>query len=162
MRAAVTSGGYNPLTATDGSTGYQQNNSTYINADLGFNWDMSFVTKGLGLDGGLYYDKDNGFYKGFNQRWTLYSLNNTTGKYDPLQYGPTNALLNENMSQNVGITANIKMRYQRTFNEVHNVSGFVAYEQYERKYNYLYASRANFVSTALDQIFARRRKNHEK
>ena len=154
LRAAVTSGGYNPLTATDGSTGYQKDNSTYINADLGFNWDLSFVTKGLGIDGGLYYDKDNGFNKAFNQRWTLYSLNNTTGKYDPLQYGPTNALLNEKMNQNVGITANIKMRYQRTFNEVHNVSAFVAYEQYERKYNYLYASRANYVSTALDEIFA--------
>jgi len=154
LRAAVTSGGYNPLTTTDGTTGYQQNNSTYINADLGFNWDLSFVTKGLGIDGGLYYDKDNGFYKGFNQRWTLYSLNNSTGNYDPLQYGPTNAALNENMNQNVGITANMKLRYQQIFNEVHNVSGFVAYEQYERKYNYLFASRANFVSTALDQIFA--------
>jgi TonB-linked SusC/RagA family outer membrane protein len=152
-RAAVTSGGYNPLTTTDGTTGYQQNNSTYINADLGFNWDFSFITKGLSLDGGISYDKDNGFYKAFNKRWTVYNLNGSGG-YDPLSYGPTNAYLKENMNQNVGITANIKMRYQRTFNDVHNISAFVAYEQYEQKYNYLYGDRNDFVSTTIDQLFA--------
>jgi TonB-linked SusC/RagA family outer membrane protein len=154
LRAAVTSGGYNPLSEVDGTTGYQKNNFTYTNADLGFNWDFPFITKGLGLDGTMSFDKDNGFYKAFNQRWTVYSLNNTTGLYDPLQYGPTNAYLKENMNQRVGITANLKLRYQRTFNEVHSVSAFVAYEQYQQKYNYLYGDRNNYVSTALDEIFA--------
>ncbi|HZL11297.1 MAG TPA: TonB-dependent receptor [Prolixibacteraceae bacterium] len=158
LRAEVTSGGYNPLTAVDGSTGYVQNNSTYINGDLGFNWNFDFITKGLGLDGGLYFDKDNGFYKSFLKRYTLYSLNNTTGNYDPHQYGPTNASLSENMNHRVGVTSNLKLRYQRTFNDVHNVSAFVAYEQYEQKYNYLSAGRNDFVSTALDQVFAGDRK----
>lgn len=153
-RAAVTSGGYNPLSAVDGTTGYQKDNSTYINADLGFNWDFAFITEGLGLDGGLYFDKSTNFYKGFNKRWTLYTIDNSTGEYIPNEYGPTNASLNEHMSHSVGITANIKLRYQRTFNEVHNLSAFVAYEQYEQKYEYLYGSRNDFVSTALDQLFA--------
>ncbi len=145
---------YNPLTATNGTTGSQNNNNTYINADLGFNFEMPFITKGLGLDGGLSFDKSNGFYKSFQKAYNLYTINNTTGDYIPIQTGPVNANLNENMNQSVGITENVKLRYSRTFNTVHNVSAFVGYEQYQNKYNYLQAARQNFVSPIIAQIFA--------
>ncbi len=151
---AVSTGGYNPLTNVDGTTGYTNNRNAYINADLGFSWDFSKLLKGLSVDGRLSVDKSNGFFKSFNKAWTLYTLNNVTGKYDPLQYGPTNALLNENMNQGLGITENIRLLYNRNFNKVHNVSAFVAYEQYENKYDYLQGQRQDYVSTTIDQLFA--------
>jgi TonB-linked SusC/RagA family outer membrane protein len=154
LRRAVTSGGYNPLTAVDGSTGYQHDKRSYINGDLGFNWDFSRITKGLGLVGGLYVDKSNIFYKSFNKTWTLYTLDNSTNQYVANQYGPTNALENENMNQSLGITANMRLTYNRTFKGVHNVGAFVAYEQYTNNYDYLRGQRQNYVSTAIDQLFA--------
>jgi TonB-linked SusC/RagA family outer membrane protein len=151
---AVSTGGYNPLTNVDGTTGYTNNRNAYVNADLGFNWDFSKLIPGLGVDGRLSVDKGNGFFKSFNKAWVLYTLNNITGKYDPLQYGPTNALLNENMNQGLGITENIRLLYNRGFKGGHNISTFVAYEQYEYKYDYLQGQRQNYVSTAIDQVFA--------
>lgn len=154
LRRAVTSGGYNPLTAVDGTTGYQRDKATYINADLGFNWDFSSILKGLAVDGRLSVDKGNDFWKSFNKAWTLYTLNNSTNEYVANRYGPTNALLNENMNQNLGITANMRLLYNRTFAKVHNVSTFVAYEQYSNKFDYLRGQRQDYVSTAIDQLFA--------
>ncbi len=154
LRRAVTSGGYNPLTAVDGTTGYGRNRATFLNADLGFAVDGSRLLQGLGLDGRLSVDRGNILAKSFNKRWTLYTLNNATNQYDPNQYGPTNASLTESMSVNTGITANIRLLYNATFNNVHHLNTFVAYEQYDFKYDYLQASRQNFTSTAIDQIFA--------
>ncbi|MBC7889711.1 MAG: TonB-dependent receptor [Ferruginibacter sp.] len=154
LRRAVTSGGYNPLTAVDGTTGYRRDKSTHINADIGFNWDFSKITKGLGIDGRLSIDKSNNFFKSFNKAWVLYTLNNSTGEYLPNRYGPTNALLNESMNQSLGITAIARLLYNRVFNKVHNISTFVAYEQYENKFDYLRGQRQDFVSTSVDQLFA--------
>ncbi len=154
LRRAVTTGGYNPLTAVDGSRGYNRNRASYINADLGFNLDLSKITKGLGVDGRLSIDKSNTFFKSFNKSWTLYTLNNTTGEYDPGKYGPSNALLNESIDQGLGVTGYARLSYSRTFNTVHNFSTFVAYEQYENKYNYLRGQRQDFVSTEVDELFA--------
>ncbi|MFT3935174.1 MAG: TonB-dependent receptor [Chitinophagaceae bacterium] len=151
---AVSTGGYNPLTNVDGTTGYTNSRNNYVNADIGFNWDFSKITKGLSIDGRVSFDKSNGLKKSFNKSWVLYTLNNVTGNYDAQQYGPTNATLDENMTQGLGITENIRLLYSRVFKNVHNVSGFVAYEQYENKNDYLQAGRTNYVSTTLDQIFA--------
>jgi TonB-linked SusC/RagA family outer membrane protein len=144
---------FNPLTSANGDMGYQKNKNAYINADLGINFDMPFITKGLGVDAGLYYDKDNKFYKHFQKAFYLYGRDNQTGEYFARQYGPNNAMLEENMNYTQGITANMKLRYIRSFGN-HNINTFVAYEQYESKYDYLYSKRQDFLSTEVDQIFA--------
>ena len=144
---AVTSGGYNPIASVNGTTGYIYDKTTYINADLGFNWDFSSVIKGLGLDGGLYVDKGNNFRKTWQKAYILYNYNSTTDVYTAQQFGPKNANLSENMNQNLGVTTNIRLKYNRTINGVHNIAAFVAYEQYESKYDYLSGSRTAFVSS---------------
>ena len=144
---------FNPVTSADGTMGYQRNKSTYINADLGFTWDLSSLTEGLSLEGGFSADKGNTFYKHFQKAFYLYAKDNTTGAYIPKQYGPSNALLEENMNQNVGLTANIKLRYNKTFGQ-QKISAFAAYEQYENYYDYLYGKRQDYVGTSIDQLFA--------
>ncbi|UZR97404.1 SusC/RagA family TonB-linked outer membrane protein [Chondrinema litorale] len=145
---------FNPFTAVDGSMGYQQSKRSYLNADLGVNLDLSFITEGLEIDGGLFVDRGDHFYKHFEKAFYLYGYNNNTGEYFPRKYGPNNASLNENMDRSLGITARTKLSYKYSFNDVHNVSAFIAYEQYESNYDYLWAKRQDYVSAIVDQIFA--------
>lgn len=145
---------FNPQTAVDGTMGYQKNNNNIINLDLGFDLDMSFITDGLSFDGGVFIDRTDGMYKHFEKAFYLYGYNANTDEYYSKKYGPNNASLNENMNRFLGVTSRAKLNYKVIVNEDHNFSTFVAYEQYESKYDYLWAKRQDFVSTEVDEIFA--------
>ncbi len=142
---------YSPSTAVDGSMGYQQNQRSYANADITAHYDMPFITKGLSVDAGMYIDRSDVLYKNFSKQFELYGKEGDA--YVAKKYGPSNATLNENMNQTLGITLNARINYERTFG-AHGVRAFVAYEQYESRYDYLQAYRQDFVSSSIDQIFA--------
>ena len=145
-------GDTNPVDAVTSSQGYTADNRTYMNGDIGFTLDMPWITKGLSVTGGLYVDKSAIFYKQFYHNHILY---NTDPKGDtiPVVYGPGNASLNERMAQDLGVTANIRLNYAKKFGD-HDISAFVAYEQYTYRYDSLYASRGDFVSPVVDELFA--------
>jgi TonB-linked SusC/RagA family outer membrane protein len=143
---------FNPITAVDGSMGYQKNKTSYFNGDLSFELDLPFVTNGLSLAGGVYIDRSDNFYKRFQKAFYLYEKSGDD--YIAKKYGPNNAALNENMNQNLGITANIRIDYKKTFNQLHNLNALVAYEQYQSRYDYLYGNRQDFVATIIDELFA--------
>lgn len=151
----------NPVAAATSRAGYQNDQRTYMNGDLGFTLDMPYITKGLSVIGGLYLDKSNLFYKNFSQSFYLYSAD-ATGKPVPQIYDQTinadgslgNASLTENMSQDLGVTANMRLNYSRKFNNVHDISAFVAYEQYTYRYDILSGARYNFLSASVDELFA--------
>lgn len=143
---------FSPATAVDGSMGYQKNKSSYFNTDLTLHYDMPFITKGLSVDAGAYIDRSDIFYKKFSKAFYLYAKEGEN--YVARKYGPSNANLSENMNQNLGITANARINYARTFNDVHNLNAFVAYEQYTSRYDYLSGYRQDYISSSIDQLFA--------
>lgn len=143
---------FSPATAVDGSMGYQKNKASYFNADLTLHYDMPFIAKGLSVDAGAYIDRSDFLYKKFSKAFYLYAKEGDN--YVAKKYGPSNADLTENMSQTLGITFNARINYTRTFNEVHNVSAFVAYEQYKSRYDYLYGYRQDYISSSIDELFA--------
>nr|WP_298671878.1 TonB-dependent receptor [uncultured Prevotella sp.] len=141
---------FSPATGMDRTMGYQKDEQTYTSGDLTFHWDMPWVTPGLSFDAGLYFDRSNVFYKNFQKKFYLYTYDD--GAYNPVEQGQN--VLNEDMSQLTGITANARINYQHTFNTVHNVSAFIAWEQYKSRYDYLQGRRQDFVSTSIDELFA--------
>lgn len=141
---------FSPATGLDNTMGYQRSRNSYLSADLTLHLDLPFVVEGLSLDGGLYFDRANVFYKNFQNQYYLYSYDN--GAYTPVQQGSN--ILSENMNVTTGITMNARLNYKHTFAKYHNVSAFVAWEQYKSRYDYLYGRRQDFVSTAIDQLFA--------
>ena len=151
----------NPVAAATSRGGYQHDQRTYMNGDLGFNLDMPYITKGLSVAGGLYLDKSNTFNKNFFKSFYLYGID-ANGKPVPQIYDQTintdgslgNGFLTESMSQDLGVTANIRLNYSRKFNNVHDISAFVAYEQYTYHYDVLSGARYNFLSASVDQLFA--------
>lgn len=143
---------YNPLTAVDETMGYTQDKSSYFNADLTLHLDLPWITEGLSFDGGAYFDRTDRFWKRFEKKFYLYAKEGE--EYIARPYGPSNAKLNQNMSQTLGITFNARLNYTRTFHAVHYVNAFLAYEQYKSRYDYMEAYLQDFVSTTVDQLFA--------
>ena len=151
----------NPVAAVTDRAGYQKDHRTFINGDLGFTLDMPWLTRGLSVTGGLYADRSYVYQKNFAKAFYLYSAD-ANGKPVPQIYDQTvnadgslgNANLTENMSQDQGITANIRLAYNRKFNGVHDISAMVAYEQYTYRYDVLSGARYNFLSAQVDELFA--------
>lgn len=142
---------YSPSTAVNSSMGYQQNDRSYVNADLTVHYDLPFIAKGLSVDAGTYLDRSDLLYKNFSKQFELYGKEGNN--YLPVKYGPSNARLSENMDQSLGITLNVRLNYEKILKS-HTLKAFVAYEQYTYRYDYLSASRQDYISSNIDQIFA--------
>ncbi|MFW6289751.1 MAG: TonB-dependent receptor [Mariniphaga sp.] len=123
--------------------------------------------KGLSLTGYYAYDKYIRHRKLFQKPWTLYSLDETaylndgnTGKEDGTDYivsktiGYPEPRVRNFSQQSTSKTANIKADYVNTFNEIHNVEAFIAYEQNEYENGGFDAFRRFFVSDRLPYLFA--------
>lgn len=141
---------FSPATGLDGTTGYQRDRQSYLNADLTLHWDLPWITEGLSIDAGLYVDRADAFYKKFEKKYYMYEQSGD--EYIAKEQGSN--ILDQNMNQTLGITMNARLNYKRTFNELHNLNVFVAYEQYQSRYDYMQARRQDFISTAIDEIFA--------
>ncbi|MDR1555823.1 MAG: TonB-dependent receptor [Tannerellaceae bacterium] len=148
----VAQDGINPLTASDGSMGYQKSIRNYYNADITAHLEMPYILEGLSVDAGLYFDLSNYMYKNFATQFFFY--NKIGEEYLPSAYGPTNASLTHEMDRTLGITLNARVNYERKFNNVHNVKVFAAYEQYTYRMDFLNGYREGFLSTSVDQLFA--------
>lgn len=144
--------GFSPAVALDESMGYQKNKSSYLNTDITVNWDLPWITEGLSVAAGLYIDRSDVFYKKFNHVYYLYDYDQSKNEYIPTQNG-SNAL-NEYMNQTLAITMNARINYARTFNKIHKISAFMAYEQYNSRYDYLSGRRQDFIATTVDELFA--------
>lgn len=141
---------FSPATGLDGTTGYQRDRQSYLNADLTLHWDLPWITEGLSIDAGLYVDRADVFYKKFEKKYYMYEQSGD--EYIAKEQGSN--ILDQNMNQTLGVTMNARLNYKRTFNDVHNLNVFVAYEQYQSRYDYMQARRQDFISTSIDEIFA--------
>lgn len=141
----------NPVAAATSLAGYQRDERTFLNGDIGFTLNLPAVTKGLSLIGGAYFDQSHTLYKHLYKGFDLFKLEN--GNPVRQHYGLATGDINQSMSKFLGVTANIRLNYERKIGQ-HDVGGFVAYEQNTTQYDYLRAYRNNLLSTAIDQIFA--------
>ena len=144
--------GFSPAVALDESMGYQKNKSSYLNTDITVNWDLPWITEGLSVAAGLYIDRSDIFYKKFNHIYYLYDYDQSKNEYTPTKNG-SNAL-DEYMNQTLAITMNARINYARTFNKIHKINAFAAYEQYNSRYDYLSGRRQDFIATTVDELFA--------
>lgn len=141
---------FSPATGLDDTMGYQRDRQSYLNADLTLHWDLPWITEGLSVDAGLYIDRDDVFLKKFQKKYYLYEKNGD--ELTPREQGSN--ILDQNMHQKLGITMNARLNYKHTFNEVHNLNVFVAYEQYQSRYDYMQGRRQDFISSSIDELFA--------
>lgn len=140
-----------PATGMDDTMGIRKNQQTYMSTDLTMHLDMPWITKGLSLDAGLYVDHSDVFSKNWQKKYYLYEQDGKNG-YNPVQQGQN--VLDESNAKTLGLTFNARLNYKRQLADKHNVGVMVAYEQYSSRYDYLYARRQDFISSAIDELFA--------
>ncbi len=133
--------------------GYSKNNSNTLFTNFTITQQLPFV-KGLSLKGVFAYDRSFTSSKTWLTPYTVYTYNKTTKLYIPINGDGINATsLSETFDQGSSLTMEAHLNYQRTFGK-HEVSGLFLYTQNTGNYNYLNGFRDNFLSNAIDQLFA--------
>lgn len=114
-------------------------------------YSVPFIT-GLSAKGTFSYNKYSTFIKNFTEPYTTY-IRNDDGTYTSRTTGNTNASLTESYRQRQTVLAEASLNYQRSFGK-HAVNAMALYTQTENTGDNFLASRSNFPSAQIDQLFA--------
>ncbi len=145
--------GYNPAMMVTDAAGKRTINKNNYNIKAGFNWKIPKV-EGLELNGYMVYSDGYSFDKNWRTPWTVYTYDASNDTYTPRSAGAIlSPELNIRTDKNNGMFYNLKLSYQKAIND-HFFSAFVAGEQSTSKSNFQRSFRRNFLSTAIDEMFA--------
>jgi len=140
--------GTNIVEQIQGKAGIAKNNLNLINSQLTLEWQLPFV-KGLSFSATGAFDFTNTTYKLFTDAYDVYKYDPATKTYNNLNVNPANARsLNENMSNSYQYTLNYRLGYDKTIGD-HDITAFVAYEQYSINTTRIDATRSIFLSDQL-------------
>ena len=136
------------------NSGNQTEQYRALESKLHFNLKIPGV-EGLSVLGNANYDIGNNFRKTWNIPAYVHTYDEGTGEYTEVRSGtsPEFAQLEDFYEQRTILTLIGQINYQKSIKN-HNIGAMIGYEQQEYDYNYFYASRTDFPSTALPQLSA--------
>jgi TonB-linked SusC/RagA family outer membrane protein len=138
---------YNPYLAAT-QAGYNLRKNTAIFSTLSAVQQLPFVP-GLSLKGLLSFNKTAGYNKSWSKKSTLFTDDGLYYKDNTFNGG----YLSENIPQFQSLTSEMHLNYTRSFGK-HDVSGLLLYTQTKDENRNTMASRREFLSTAVDELFA--------
>jgi TonB-linked SusC/RagA family outer membrane protein len=145
--------GDNPAVMVTDATGYISDLTQRFQMKSSFDINIP-VVEGLGIDGYFAYTNNNNLNKNFQKPWTVYDYNSVTDKYIPVGGGGIlDPQLRESFGRDKSSLLNLRVKYEKQFND-HHLNTFIAAEQEEGLNTSFSAFRRNFISGALDQLFA--------
>ncbi len=146
--------GTNPAVLVQDLTGYDRTTTNTINATFKLDWDLSWLTKGLSVEGKMAYDVTNKFQKNWQQNWTYWSFDEITELYEEHQSSYwSSPVLHEYQTNYHTLTINANINYDRDFNG-HHVSVLAGYEQSSYRLDKFNAGINQYDSDILDEFFA--------
>ncbi len=145
-------GSGNPIPLVNGLSGYKDTYDRKFDSKFSFRFDLPFITKGLYLDGYAAIDYYNTYRKELFKPYDIYTFNEDTNEYSNLrlQNNPTSSTFRSFYEQ-LSITSHFKIGYDVIFDK-HNLSSFIAYEQFEREGEDFYAFRQGLVTPELPYL----------
>ncbi len=147
-------GGANAAVYVQDLTGYDRTTINTINTTFTADWDLSFITKGLSVQGKMAYDVVNRFNKNWKKNWNYWSYDEITETYEEKtnsHFASPN--LYESQTNYSTVTLNANINYDRDFNG-HHVTALAGFEQSSYRYDTFNASITQFDSDILDEFFA--------
>lgn len=143
---------YNPLAIVTGP-GYRNNKNDVFNGTLTAEYKLPFV-EGLSVDGFAAVDLFNTFGRLWFQPYSVYSRNAQGDIVEDNDFiGESQRRLRQDYQRAQSITLHGKIKYERTFG-MHDISGFLAYEQNEVNADTSWVQRTGYESARIDQLFA--------
>ncbi len=138
-----------PIGLVNGDSGSRATNTKKFDSKFSFNWDMSFITKGLYASGYAAIDFYTTTRKDLSKPYDRYVFNATTGEYTNIKLERANNIsLFEQYSEELNKTYHLKLGYNKTFDK-HSINSFIAYEEYSQNARYIFASRGGLISETL-------------
>ena len=146
--------GRNPAVMGTALTGNENLKKYSFLGKASFDLSLPFLIEGLGVDGYLAYGNDIGVDKIWRLPWTVYSYNKNTDTYIPQTGGAivTPELTNA-FRQSPMVLVNMRVKYELKRND-HQLNAFIAGEKSNTVYSNFSAMRKNYISSALDELFA--------
>ncbi|MDD4591690.1 MAG: TonB-dependent receptor [Parabacteroides sp.] len=145
--------GENPAINLAGAGGY--NNNKIFRTFLKPSFDINIKqVEGLGVDGYFSYRNEFTEDKRWREPWTVYTYNRSTDTYSEKKGGyVAKPDLRERIYKRKDYLVNLRLKYKRTFGN-HDFDSFIAVEQAEGEYRFLEAYRRDFISGAIEELFA--------
>lgn len=140
----------NPLAVVEGPA-YDKTQYDLLNGTVRFKYEIPYLN-GLFVDGFGAIDQSTNFRKQFQWPYYFYEKD-ANGVLQRLPSGSATSLT-QTQERNVFTTLNVKLNYQKTLNDIHAITAFIAYERNETRYDYSQAARSGFVSDQIDELFA--------
>lgn len=132
--------------------GYNDTNNQNIKGSIALNYNFKGI-KGLSVKGFLNYSQDYISNKNFQIPVNFYSYDYASDKYT-LRGSLSNNGLTIKKNQNRMITEQFSLNYDNSIGENHHLTGLLLYETINYYSDWINASRKNFLTYAIDQMFA--------
>ncbi len=132
--------------------GYHRVENSVFNGTLSATYEFPFV-KGLKIRGRFSYDRWFSNDKTFTTPYDFYTYDRDIDLYTRRTSGGGIDLY-EGTAEDQRITVQAMLTYDRKFGNGHTISALALYEGSSYKYRNLQASRVNYISGAIDQIYA--------
>jgi TonB-linked SusC/RagA family outer membrane protein len=153
--------GQNPYVITTNATGYVKNPEDFIQVNGGLDITNPWV-EGLKLSLTAAVDRRSGISKEWRTPWELYFWDNKSfesdGKTPKLAPSVRSTFTDPRLTERSGSVLNTNLTalltYDTKINDVHGISALVGVTQERFEGSNFFAFRRNFISPALDQLFA--------
>jgi TonB-linked SusC/RagA family outer membrane protein len=146
--------GNNPVVTTTDATGYDKDKYYVLESNLRANLSIPWV-KGLTLTGNAAFDKTMRFRKRFETPWYLYTWDgNEDHILERVKRGLDAPQLTQDTRDEYRITWNFYATYEKSLAGMHNIKVMAGTERQQGQKDYLNAFRKNYISSAVDQMFA--------
>ncbi len=146
--------GDNPAVTSTDATGYDRNKNYVLESNLRTVIVIPWVN-GLSVTANASIDKTFNFHKKFETPWYLYTWDGgAEHKVTKGIRGLASPQLSEDMGDEQRITVNAYATYEKTLMDIHNIKLMVGTERRNGNWDGFNAFRKNYISGAVDQLFA--------
>lgn len=133
-------------------SGYSKRQKKETRTSATLTYSIPYV-KGLELKAFINYKDYNTYGKSFSKPVTCYTYDAGLNQYNEIPIGSRTASLSESTNRGSVMTQQYTISYNNQFAE-HRLGGMVVYELIDYQDNYFSAGRQNFLTDAIDQMYA--------
>jgi len=146
--------GDNPAVTTTAATGYDLDKRYILETNLRTVIEIPWID-GLSVTANASFDKFFKFHKKFETPWYLYTWDgNADHKVTKGKRGFDSPQLSQDMADAQRISINAYATYETTFADIHNIKVMAGVERRSGMEDVFNAFRKNYISSAVDQLFA--------